>query len=264
MKIACPKYLAFYFSLLIAALSVSSASAAMSPQYFYQFKIYHFKTPAQESRLDDYLKKAYVPALHAAGVKNVGVFKPITGQTVDSCIYVFMAFSTQDEMSSIDDRLTKDKGYLKAGGDYLDADFKNAPYTRIETIMLKAFAGMPAPEVPALSSKKADRIYELRSYESATEKYHANKVRMFNEGDEIGIFKRLGFNAVFYSSVVAGAHMPNLMYMTAFNNREDRDKHWSAFGSDPQWKGLSARPEYQNNVSHIDILFLRPADYSDF
>ncbi|WP_374164151.1 NIPSNAP family protein [Arcticibacter sp. MXS-1] len=264
MKISYSRTLAFYFFLLIAALSVSSASAVVPPQYFYQLKIYHFTTTAQESRLNDYLQKAYVPALHAAGIKNVGVLKPIAGQTVDSCIYVFIPFRTQDEMSSIDDRLNKNKEYLKAGSNYLDADFKNAPYTRIETIILKAFTGMPAPEVPTISAKKADRVYELRSYESATEKYHVNKVRMFNEGDEIGLFKRLGFNAVFYSSVVAGSHMPNLMYMTAFNNREDRDKHWKAFGNDPQWKTLSARPEYQNNVSHIDILFLRPADYSDF
>lgn len=29
-------------------------------------------------------------------------------------------------------------------------------------------------------------------------------------------------------------------------------------------KKLSAMPEYQNNVSHIDITFLYPAEYSDF
>jgi thioesterase domain-containing protein len=87
---------------------------------------------------------------------------------------------------------------------------------------------------------------------------------MFNVGDEINLFKRLGFNAVFYGEVIAGSHMPNLMYMTTFNNKEDRDKHWDAFGKDAYWKELVAKPEYQHNVSHADIIFLRPVEYSDF
>jgi hypothetical protein len=53
------------------------------------------------------------------------------------------------------------------------------------------------------------------------------------------------------------------MYMTSFNNMQVREEHWKNFGSDPEWKKLSALPEYQNNVSHIDIVFLRPAPYSD-
>jgi len=78
------------------------------------------------------------------------------------------------------------------------------------------------------------------------------------------LFKRLNFNAIFYSEVVAGSKMPNLMYMTSFENRADREDHWKNFVNDPYWKKLSALPEYQNNVSHIDITFLYPTDYSDF
>jgi hypothetical protein len=58
--------------------------------------------------------------------------------------------------------------------------------------------------------------------------------------------------------------MPNLMYMTSFENKEARDMHWKSFSADPEWKKLSALPEYQHNVSHIDITFLRPTLYSDF
>jgi len=87
---------------------------------------------------------------------------------------------------------------------------------------------------------------------------------MFNQGDEIGLFKKLNFNAIFYGEVLAGSKMPNLMYMTSFENKADRDEHWKTFGNDPYWKKLSAMPEYQNNVSHIDISFLYPVEYSDF
>jgi hypothetical protein len=78
---------------------------------------------------------------------------------------------------------------------------------------------------------------------------------MFNAGDEIGLFNRLGFNAVFYGEVLSGARMPNLMYMTTFENQASRDAHWKAFVDDPQWKKLSTMPEYQKNVSRIEIFF---------
>ena len=86
---------------------------------------------------------------------------------------------------------------------------------------------------------------------------------MFNEGGEVALFARLHFNALFYGEVIAGSAMPNLMYMTSFENKSDRDEHWKAFGNDPEWKKLSARKEYQNNVSKITIEFLRPTEYSD-
>jgi hypothetical protein len=86
---------------------------------------------------------------------------------------------------------------------------------------------------------------------------------MFNTGDEVGLFRRLNFNAVFYGEVVAGSTMPNLMYLTTFENMTDRNEHWDAFGKDAYWKKLSALPEYQNNVSKNVTTFLYPADYSD-
>ena len=58
--------------------------------------------------------------------------------------------------------------------------------------------------------------------------------------------------------------MPNLMYMTCFENMQQREDHWKAFGDDPQWKKLVAAPEYQNNVSHADIILMKATAYSDF
>jgi hypothetical protein len=247
--------------ILIASLN---AGAKVPARDYYQLKIYHYKTQEQETRLDQYLQQAYVPAIHRAGIKHVGIFKLITQQDTDRRIYVFTPFSSLDKLAGIEQVLQADAKYLTDGKDYIDADYKNAPYTRIESIVLQAFPGMPSTAVPNLTAAKTDRVYELRSYESATEKYNVNKVRMFNTGDEIGLFKRLNFNAVFYSEVISGSRMPNLMYMTTFNSKADRDKHWDAFGSDAQWKTLIAKEEYKNNVSHADMIFLHPTEYSDF
>ena len=238
--------------------------ASAADRYYYEIKIYHLKTQQQEDRLDSYLKNAYLPALHRAGIKDVGVFKPVAGDTLGKRVYVFIPFKSWKQLESIDEQLMNDHQYLADGEDYINANYKDQPYTRIETIIARAFPKMIAPAVPELTADKADRIYELRSYESPTEKYNLNKVSMFNDGDEVALFKRLGFNAVFYSEVLVGSHMPNLMYMVTFNSMADHDKLWKAFGNDPYWKTLSAKPEYQNNVNHIDAIFLHPVAYSDF
>jgi hypothetical protein len=225
----------------------------------YQLTIYQYNTPAQEMVLNNYLKNALLPALHKKGYKNIGVFAALANDTAAlKYLYVYIP------LKNIAEKLNKDTAYQTAAAEYINAVYTNAPYKRMEVIILNAFPLAPQMQLPRLTAAKKDRIYELRSYESATEKIFANKVHMFNQGGEITLFKRLNFNAVFYAEVIAGSHMPNLMYMTAFENKADRDAHWKNFVDSPEWKKLSALPEYQNNVSHIDITFLKPLEYSDF
>lgn len=250
-----------FFMLVSCVGGVTYANAADS--YYYQLKIYHLKTSAQETLLDKYLQSAYLPALHKMGIKDIGVFKPVDIDTSGKKVYVLIPYHTWSQLEQADQILMSDQQYITDSKDYMDAAYNDLPYLRLEIILLKAFPKMPSPNVPNLSANKTDRVYELRSYESATEKYNVNKVKMFNDGKEIALFKRLAFNAVFYAEVLAGSHMPNLMYMTTFNNKQDRDKHWDSFSNDTEWKTLVANPEYQHNVSKADIIFLHPTAYSD-
>jgi hypothetical protein len=258
----CPIVLIALFvfvSCLFSGLYVQAATP-----YYYQIKIYHFKSKTQEDRLDTYLKTAYLPALHKAGIKSVGVFKVVKQDSVDKKLYVFVPYKTWAALENTDQNLLKDKTYLDAGKDYLEAQYNDPTYTRIETIVLRAFPNSPEPALPNLTAPKAERIYEMRSYESATEKYNASKVKMFNAGDEIGIFKSYDFNAVFYAEVIAGSHMPNLMYMTTFNSMQDNKDKWKLFFADEKFKALGKMAEYQKNVSKGESFFLYPTDYSDY
>lgn len=250
---------------LITLLCLTTMARATKPlRHYYRIKIYHFKTTAQEDRLDKYLKDAYVPAIkRMTGGGLIGVFKTLDSDT-DRRIYVFTIYAKLQSIEKEDAELLKDKQYLADAKEYIDAAYDAAPYTRFETVTLLAFDKMRVPAVPELSAIKQDRIYELRSYESPTEKYNLNKVKMFNEGGEVSLFARLNFNAVFYAEVISGSHMPNLMYMTTFNSKDDRAKHWDAFFGSPEWKTLIADPQYAHNVSKADILFLHPTEYSDF
>jgi len=258
------KYIKFLSVAFLLTACLAFTATEQAARYYYQIKIYHLKTKAQEDRLDKYFKEALLPALHRAHIASVGVFKPVEQDTADKKIYVFIPFRTLGTLENIEKTLLADKQYLAAGKDYIEAPFNDAAYNRVETIVLKAFPKAPAPEKPMLKATKSDRVYELRSYESPTEKYYINKVKMFNDGGETVLFKRLNFNAVFYADVIAGSHMPNLMYMTTFENKADRDEHWQKFSNDSVWKALSLAPEYQHNVSKADIIFLHPTEYSDF
>jgi NIPSNAP len=259
------KYFFLLFTIILTGFTSTGQKKQTPAKEFYQFTIYHYSTADQEKVLDDYLQQALLPALHRMNLKNIGVFKALANDTSTSkLLYVYIPFKSLDIVATIQENLNTDKAYLTAGAAYINALHTTAPYNRIETILAKAFPLAPVMKLPKLSNDKNVRVYELRSYESATEKIFSNKVQMFNEGDEIGLFTKLNFNAIFYSEVIAGSKMPNLMYMTSFENMADRDAHWKSFVDDPFWKKLSSMPEYQNNVSHIDISFLRPVEYSDF
>lgn len=258
------RFLGIVVSGIIFFNQINAQSKNMNRE-FYEIKLYHFNTTAQEEILDRYLSESFIPVMHRSGIRHIGVFKPLGNDTAtDKRIYVLTPLSSLDQLLTLPQQLQQDAGYIKSSGSYTDAPYHTAPYTRIESIILRAFTFAPHANPPALQSDKKDRIYELRSYESPTEKLYWNKVHMFNEGGEIPLFKRLNFNAIFYGEVIAGSRMPNLMYMTSFENLADREAHWQTFRADPEWKVLSAKPEYQNNVIKNEQILTRATPYSDF
>lgn len=253
------------FCLLVIVVFVFLIPSKSFGNDIYAISVYHFKDAQQEISIDTYLQTALLPALHRAQKINIGVFKPIDNDTAsDKKIYLIIPYKSFDEIIAIQRLLALDMVYNEAGKQYLTSSYQNPAYTRMETILLNAFDKAPYMNRPHLSGDKKEHIYELRSYESATENYHASKVKMFNAGGETNIFSRLHFNAVFYGDVIAGSHMPNLMYLTCFANREDRDAHWKSFTDDEEVKKLFTRDEYKNNVSKADIILMHATSYSDY
>src|SRR5689334_23301373 len=139
-------------TLLLVALLLCQAAPAPKGEFF-EIKVYTITSTDQEKLIDEYLEKAYLPALHRAGIKTVGVFKPIESDTVyfGKRIFVLTPFKSLEQFGSLEQVLQKDQQYLSAGKNYIDAVYTNPPYARMETIILKAFKDMPALEVPKLS-----------------------------------------------------------------------------------------------------------------
>lgn len=251
---------------LMLVVSILNVAQAQKKEY-YEIRVFHLKNKAQENLVDNYLQKAFLPTLHQNGFQNIGVFKPIEKDTAlfGKRIYVMIPYKKLEQITKTPGILANISSDDATVNTYLDAQQSNPAFVRTETILLTSFVGNPKMQVPSMSSPKTGRVYELRSYESASEKLYHNKVQMFNVGDEIGLFKRLKFNAVFYAEVLAGARMPNLMYMTCFDNLDHRNAQWDVFRKDAQWLTLKDMPEYKKpNVSKSDIILLHPTDYSDY
>ncbi len=243
---------------------VFTVNSTLYARDYYQIKVYTIADKAQENSVEKFLKEAYLPALHRAGIKKVGVFKPIADdKAAGTKIFVFIPLKDLNHIEKIEAKLEKDNKYQKAGADYIDASWETPPYERIESILIKAFDKMPEFSVPNHTTPASEQIYELRSYEGPTEKMCQKKVEMFNKGGEVAIFNGLDFQEVFYGVVISGSAMPNLMYMTTFKDMKSHDEHWDAFRNHPDWLKLKEVEKYKHTVSGSTKYLMHPTDYSD-
>jgi len=232
---------------------------------YYLIQIYHCSTAKQIENIDLYLKNTFLPYLHKNGIEKVGVFAPLTNDTAsDKRLYVWVPFKNIQKLDELDQTIEALDPMGSAAIIHLEPTDNSLPYTRIEKIISKAFKFQPQYVRKSTLTKSSSRVYEYRNYESPTEAMHLKKVHMFNEGGEVTLFESLNFNAIFYSKVIAGSRMPNLIYMTSFNSMEDRNAHWKSFGEAPLWKKISAAPEYLNSVNRNETILMSARDYADF
>ena len=231
---------------------------------YYELRRYRLRRGPGQAVVDAYLKTAALPAWQRAGVGPVGVFSVMIGPD-SPAIYVLLVHKSLDLFASLPERIAADAEYDKAAAAYANAEATAPAFVRIEASLMRSFDGIPKLELPFGGGEGArrSRIFELRTYESHSEKAAKRKIEMFNRG-EIAIFRRAGLMPVFFGETLAGAGMPNLTYMLVYEDMAARDKQWSAFAADPEWKKLSTTPGYTDPeiVSNISNVYLRPTAYS--
>ena len=246
-------------------LALNSYAQPKNKPEWYELRIYRFESDIQKASILRYAAEALVPALHRAGIKNIGVLEPASVDTVSlPAIYILLPLSSIQAAADLGNRLDKDAVYQQAAGFFIHAPYDKPPFLRLETVWMKSFKMAPPLQTPVFSTDRKHRIYELRNYESATEDRYKSKVHMFNEGGEIELFKELNFNAAFYGAVITGSRMPNFYYLTCFADFASREQHWKEFFAHPKWKAMLSQDQYKNNVSKAGIHLLRPADCSDW
>ena len=226
---------------------------------YYELRRYEIATDPQKAGFDKFAHEAVIPALNRLGIEKVGVFYPIEGL---SPIYLLIPHDSIESFVTLLARLTADEEFLVKGSEFINAPAESPAYTNLEVSLHLAFEGMPRLETPV---EGPDRIFQLRTYESPSEKTGLKKIEMFN-GSEIAIFRKVGLHPVFFGQTLAGAKMPNLTYMLGFKDMEESKANWKKFGADPDWKELRSKPEYADKAilrnKGITNLYLKPASYS--
>lgn len=225
---------------------------------YYELRQYHLRVTMRQ-RFSDHFKDEALPAYNRAGIGPIGVFTVGFGPD-NPTFWVLLPHKNIQSVVEVDAKLQADPLYKFP---FLRLPSTDPGYVRIDSQLMVAFDGIPVLEKPAGALAGPSRVFELRTYESHSEKASKKKIEMFNKG-EIAIFRRAGLTPVFFGETLVGDRMPNLTYMLVYEDMAARDKQWSAFAADPEWRKLSTTPGYTDPeiVMSISNTYLRPTTYS--
>ncbi len=244
----------------LACCVIASPASAEEKQVL-ELRTYTLTDTAAEEKLDAYLEHALIPALERQGLGPIGAFDqsdPADGESVQ--VMLLVAGSSVEAVTGATTRLAQDKVYQQAAEEYHNTPAQKPVVQRIRSELLMSFDSWPRV---VSNQKEADqpRLFELRIYESATEHLGELKVEMFNSG-EVPIFLDSGIAPVFMGQALIGEKMPNLTYMTVYDNHATRDAAWKTFIDHPDWKVLSKVAKYKDTVSKIHKSDWVPKQYS--
>jgi hypothetical protein len=256
------------------AVSASALKAAAAPagasREFYELRAYTLIVGAPTAPLEGYLEKTLLPALATRGVRNVGAFTEVTVDKravtstpkADSPLWVLIPYASFDSFVAVSAELNADPAVQQSGADYLGVPKATPAFDRVDTWLYRAFKGQPQLELAAFSKNKTPtRIFEMRDYESHSEKAALLKMKMFDEG-EISLMKDLGMAPTFFAQAIAGPNLPHLRYFTSGSDLAAHLAAWAKFGPDPRWQAMAKDVQYKDTVSKNTARFLVPRPYS--
>jgi hypothetical protein len=249
-------------SAALAASAITTDLTAQAPtsssREFYLLRKYHLQSGPQTVLCENFIAKALIPSLNRAGMNPIGAFRVDIGPETP-LFYVLIPGKSVEALAMIDLTLGKDEEFLKVADPFWSAPATAPSFIRTESTLLASFEGWPKLTPPSTTAQNHKRIFQLRTYESPSDRDHVRKVEMFHKG-EFEIFARAGFEQVFYGDTLVGPRMPNLTYMLSFPDLATLDARWKTFTTDPEWKKLSSSPRYkfEEIVSNITNLILSP------
>jgi hypothetical protein len=246
---------------LIAAAGAAQVGRAQSAparktQVFVQ-QNYILQAGSQGTRLTNYLGKTYLPALAKVHNGPTLVLEATLAARLPQ-VTVLTGYPSVEEMWSVRTKLDADKA-LEAATDAWEAE---APFENLTSSLLRV--GDYSPELVPLNPPPAvPRVFEMRIYHAPTWKNMRGLEWRFREG-EVRILSKIGAAPILFAPTVIGDDVPNMTWITAFENEAARDKAWAAFGADPDWLKLSAesRQRYGDNPTFRQIRLYRAAAYS--
>jgi len=243
----------------LVAMATTTAFAADEPatQGFIEVRKYTVENADKRAGLVTVLDKALIPALNRQGIKPVGVLIPAPSETeFANNVFVVFPHKTMESFVNVSAKLLADAEYMKDAAPIFKTTSKDPVYTDCETCLLQGFPTMPTVEVPALGP---NRVFQLRHYRSFNIERNAAKIRMFDVGGELPLFREVKMNPIFFGDVIAGTLMPALLYMIGFPSMEAQAEAWRTFGAHPKWREIRGLPEYADTATKIVNVLLNPS-----
>ena len=208
----------------------------------------------QLGRLHDYLKDALLPALARESSGAQIVLEAVVAAHQPQVIF-FQEFRDVAAWRETGLKLKTNSALVAASA----AWDRQGPYHAHSVSLLAATDYCP----PVVAKSLPPRIFEMRVYEAPSE-WQMNGVHERFAGPEIPIFHRCGIEPILYASTIAGQQMPNLTYLTPFENLAAREVAWTKFQADPDWH--KARQESVDKHGFtprvITVSLFRAAAYS--
>jgi len=253
---------AFSIAELASAEAAAPAAAQSKSRQYYELRTYSLRSGRQSQITGQYVSGALIPALNRLGISPVGAFNLTFGPDTPT-LYLLLPCERLDTLVNAKLHLREDQEFLNAADAFWNAPEDSPAFERVESTLLIAFEGWPQLVVPPPTAQHGKRLFQLRTYESASVRDHLRKIKMFHQG-EFEIFQRSGFWRVFFGDALIGPRLPRLTYMVGFSDLKELNDMWAAFFGDPQWKKLTASKEFSFEpiVSNVTNLILTPTDYS--
>ena len=241
------------FSLLTA--SHLAASAEKSKIYVVQN--YLLKNGTQLARWHRFMEHGALPELKRLEAPDSIYLEAMIAPHMPQAMTI-MEFKSFDHWRSIQSALAASAAYRQHFSEWETSD--EPPYESYSERLLAATDFNPGLSA---SANGPARIFEYRIYHSPAYR----QLQALNErfaGPEIAIFHRTGVQPILYTNALTGDALPNLTYLTPFENLAAREKAWAAFTTDREWLKLRAESveKYGQISSVMHISLWRPAAYS--
>ena len=139
---------------------------------------------------------------------------------------------------------------------------RRTSYLLLVTLLGAGLVTSLLTDAAARDKKKADRVFEMRTYTTAPGRLDALHARFRDHTNKI--FVKHGMELVGYWTPTAEETSANtLVYILAYKDQAAREKAWAGFRNDPDWKKAFAESKADGPiVTKVDSRFKTPTDYS--
>jgi hypothetical protein len=230
----------------------------MTAPYF-EFYYIHMQNGSQTTRMAKWLETRLLPICQKHGFGTMGFFTVSVGRDLPTTLIVF-SFPSLAEMETLWGRLGSDPDYAAA---VVEMEKDEPAFYRVESTLLRATSFCP-PLAATPAGEPAHKLYELRTYESPTNRQLGYLHDRFGKDGEIAIFHKSGIHPVLYADTIFGVNQPNMAYLIPFESEAHREKAWATFNADADWVRIREESVRHGGdiVRNITNMFLAPTSFS--